>query len=151
MLPDFVLETLKHMGGAGAVILVLLGAISGLITAIVYMYRRDNRIYGYRLTERDTIANLANAGNVAIASSAKAMEENNELTEELADATSALATKLDYLTNRLEMQHILIMAEHRRHDERLDGINEAARIYNQAVIDIRSFLQQFPPAPTRRR
>src|SRR3954471_23995277 len=102
---EFVASTLKEMGAAGAAISVLLTAIGGLVTAVVFQYKQGNKVYGYRLAERDTLNKALTDNTAAIHAMTRTAEERNKATQELADAIEKMASAFERLNDRLAMQH----------------------------------------------
>lgn len=139
---EFLASTLKDMGAAGAAISVLLTAVSALVAANVFQYKHGNKVYGYRLAERDTL-------NAALASSTtsrdkhtKATEDLKDAIEDLADAYKAQAAAFDRLTDRQEMQHETLVNEIQRHGMVISSVAEAMRTLNGSVTEVRNGMTQ---------
>ncbi len=98
-------EILHSMGPAGYFIGMMATAVTALAAGNVFQYKHSNKVYGYRLAERDTLRDALNASAKAIEAQNRASEERNRVTEELADAMRALSGSFDKLTERLAMQH----------------------------------------------
>jgi hypothetical protein len=80
----FVGEQLKGLGLPGAIIIVLMAVVTVMGTAIGFMWKHSNKVYGYRLAERDVLNKALTDASAVLAGLLKASEERNDLTEELA-------------------------------------------------------------------
>lgn len=100
MLPDFVRETLRGMGEAGAAITVLLMAVMALTGAVVAMWRQSNKVMKYRLAERDTLNKALIESTIAVLAASKATVQSTESVEELEEGISKLTASLERLTER---------------------------------------------------
>lgn len=141
---DLVTSTLRDMGPAGAVISVLLTAIGGLVSAVMIQYRQGNKVYGYRLAERDTLNKALTDNTAAINAMTRATEERNRVTEELAAAIGNLASAFERVNDRLEMQHTVMKDEVQRHGLVVSAVADAMRNVAGIVTDVRNHLQQQP-------
>src|SRR3954471_21640426 len=94
---EFVASTLKEMGAAGAAISVLLTAIGGLVTAVVFQYKQGNKVYGYRLAERDTLNKALTDSSSAMNALSKIAEERNEITSDLVNVIGKQTAAVDHL------------------------------------------------------
>jgi len=84
MLPAWIEKILEGMGIAGAIIFVQFAANVGLIAFCRYLLVQANKVYGFRLAERDALINAMNNTSKVLADMLKVTEERNELTEEQA-------------------------------------------------------------------
>ena len=134
------LEGLKELGPSGAFISMMATAIVGLSTAVGIQWRQANKVYGYRLAERDTLNKSLSDSTVAINAMTRATNELKEVTEKLADAIERQANAFNRVADRVEMQHSILKDELGRHGI---AISEAARVHNQTVVEIRGFMQTF--------
>lgn len=143
-------DGLKELGGpASAFIGMLVTAIGALATAVGLQWKQANKVYGYRLAERDTLRDALNGATKAQEAHTRATEERNRVTEELADAMRALAAAFDRLNERLTMQH----DHHKEHDRdhlrlieaqtaTIGSLAEALRVNTGIVTDIRNHLSK---------
>jgi hypothetical protein len=98
-------EVAKELGSAATWFIGMMGtAILGLSTAVGMQWKHANKVYGFRLAERDTLKDALNNAANAQAAATKAQEEQNRVTEELADAVRLMAAAFDRLTERLKEQ-----------------------------------------------
>jgi hypothetical protein len=141
-MPDFVNEALKGMGPAGAAISVLLTFIAGLATAVVVQWRHANKVYGYRLAERDTLNKALTDGTAALKSMTRATDERNKVTEELAAAINAHASAGAHLRDMQQMQHVILKDEIQRQGMVISAGAEATRVNSGILTDIRNYVQQ---------
>lgn len=117
-----------EVGGLpGAIIGTLTGVVVILATVIVWMQRRADKVYGYRLQERDTLKDSLHEAAEAINAQATATRERNVIMDELAQTIreSAVATQL--LVERLTVQHSHLMQDQDRTGQVITSIAEAMR------------------------
>jgi hypothetical protein len=146
-MPDFVNKALEGMGPSGAFISVLVTFIMGLATAVAIQWRHSNKVYGYRLAERDTLNKALTDSTAAINSMTKTADDLNEVTEELAAAITAQASASARLGDRQQMQHEVLKDEVQRQGMVISASAEATRVNSGILTDIRNFLQQSPRRP----
>lgn len=142
MIPDWVTDVLKGMGPAGAAIAVLLTFIIALATAVGIQWRHSNKVYGYRLAERDTLNKALTDSTAAINSMTRATNERNEVTEELAAAINTQAGAAVRLADRQQMQHEVMKDENQRQGMVIGSLAEATRVNTGILTDIRNYIQQ---------
>lgn len=124
----------KELGSAATWFLGMMAtAILGLSSAVGLQWKHSNKVYGYRLAERDTLKDALNNTANATRDATKAQEDQNEVVKELADAMRALATAYDRVNERLAMQ----FDHHREHGrdilQRLDDNTKALASMADAV------------------
>lgn len=102
---EFVTATLKGMGAAGAAISVLLTACGALAGAVVFQWKQANKVYGFRLAERDTLNKALTDNTKAIEGMTRATEERNQVTQELADAIAKQAAAFERVNDRVGFYH----------------------------------------------
>jgi hypothetical protein len=128
MFPAWVVDILKGMGLAGAIIFVLMGVIVVLGGVIRVMYLHANKVYGYRLAERDTLKDaLANASHV-LEAVLEATKDRNELTKELAKLIAEQSAAFELLK-------VTVMSEYA-------SIREYNSVMTQAVATQAESLRQ---------
>lgn len=138
---ELVNRALEGMGPAGAAISVLLTFITVLGTAVGIQWRQANKVYGYRLAERDTLNKALTDSTTAINSMIKATDERNRVTDELADAIGSQASAFDRLNDRQQMQHEVLKDEVQRQGMVISAASEATRINTGILTDIRNYIQ----------
>jgi ABC-type multidrug transport system fused ATPase/permease subunit len=84
ILPDWIEKILIGMGVAGAVIFILMVVIVFLVGKIVSMQKQADKIYGFRLQERDRYNETVTGATTVLRDMLKSQEERNELIEEQA-------------------------------------------------------------------
>lgn len=133
MMPDFVIRILESMGVAGAIIFVLMSVIGVLAGVIRVMYNHSNKVYGYRLAERDTLKDaLANASNV-LANVLKATEDRNDLTQELGDLIAKQSAAFELLK-------VTVLAEYTSIRENHTAITQAVTSQAQSLRELTSMV-----------
>lgn len=123
----FVGEQLKSQGLAGAIIITLMGVITLLVGAIVLMWRHSNKVYSYRLAERDTLNNALNESKNSIATMMAVSKERNEITDELADVIAKQAAIFEQLSDRIRMHYERLVDDNSRLSLVVTAISEAMR------------------------
>lgn len=123
----FVGEQLKGQGLAGAIIIVLMSVIGLMGTAIALMWRHSNKVYGYRLAERDTLNTALNESKTAVASMLAATKERNEITDEMADVIAKQSASFDMLTERIRSHYERLVDDNSRLNMVVTSISEAMR------------------------
>lgn len=99
------------MGTEGAIISVLMGTVPILCGVIVIMYNRANKIYGYRLRERDVLNTALSAATAATREHTQAMESRSAAMTALADAIRDQSATFEQLRDRVQMQHEFVSRE----------------------------------------
>lgn len=97
MLPDWVIRILESLGLAGAVIFVLMMVVGGLVAYIKTLHAKADKVYGYRLQERDTLNKTLSDNSTALTKIAEQGLERNALTEEQADLIMKQAAAFELL------------------------------------------------------
>ena len=126
-------ELATGIGGvAGSIIGVLMGVVTLLSGVIVFMQKRADKVYGYRLAERDTLKDALHEAVVAITNQTSATKERNALLEDLAQTIALQTTAQTQLIERLTMQHGHLENSHERTESVITSISDAMR--NVALI-----------------
>lgn len=141
MLPTWIEKILESMGLAGAIIFVLLLTISGLLAYVRSLHIKADKVYGYRLTERDTL-------NKALTDTAKVLEdvlqqveERNELTAEQADLIAKQSAAFELLKVTILAQYDNIRDHNSATAGAVTAMAEAIRTLSTMVIENRSIAQ----------
>jgi len=119
------IEGLKELGPSGAFISLMSTAILGLSGAVALQWKHANKVYGYRLAERDTLKDALNGNTKALADMTRATEDRNRATEELAEAIDKLAQAFERMNDRLMMQHDVMKEQ---------GKDQASAIKDQVEV-----------------
>jgi methyl-accepting chemotaxis protein len=137
---ELVTDTLRNMGPAGAAISILLAAISALVAGNVFQYKQGNKVYGYRLAERDTLNKALTDSSAAINASTKIADERNEIISELADVIAKQTIGLEHLKSQFEDMKVLV----NKQNDVIGSLAEASRTMTGIVTDTRNYIQQLP-------
>lgn len=137
---EFVTSVLKDMGPAGAAISVLLTAVGALAGANIFQYKQGNKVYGYRLAERDTLNKALTDSSAALNASTKVAEERNEIISELADVTARQTIGLEHLKTQCEDTKKLV----EKQTDVISSLAEAHRTNTGIITDTRNWIQQLP-------
>lgn len=140
MAAEFVTSTLKDMGAAGAAISVLLTAITALVTANIFQYKQGNKVYGYRLAERDTLNKALTDSSAALNASTRIAEERNEIISELSDVIAKQTIGLEHLKSQFDEMKTLVGKQ----TDVIAALAEANRTTTGIVTDTRNWIQQLP-------
>lgn len=84
MFPEWIVKILEGMGIAGGIIAVLMMTVGGLVAYVKTLQGKADKVYGYRLAERDTLNKVLGDTAKVIEGIIKANDERNDLTEEQA-------------------------------------------------------------------
>lgn len=114
-------------GIEGWIIGVLLFTIGSLSGVIVWMQKRADKIYGYRLAERDTANAALNAAASAQQAQATASRERNQLQEELTETIIALSNNIGLFIERQTIHHTHFVADQAKMISVIDAIAAAMR------------------------
>lgn len=134
----FVGDTLRGLGLPGAIIIVLMAVVTAMGTAIAFMWKHSNKVYGYRLTERDVLNKaLTDTGGV-LASLAKASEERNDLTEEQAELIEKQGQAFELLKITILSQYETIRTNHAATAQTIGSLADAVRQLTSMVQENRN-------------
>ncbi|GAC1325883.1 MAG: hypothetical protein NVSMB28_21250 [Collimonas sp.] len=141
MLPEWIFESLKNSGGAGAIIAVLMAVIVTLSEVIRRMYNTANEVYGYRLAERDVLNKALTDNSAVLAALNRAIEQRNNISDELTDAIKIQTLAFERLNDRIDLQNKAVNDEIARNS---NAQVTAAQVYAKTVDDIRQYLLRNP-------
>lgn len=131
-------DALVGMGVAGAIISVLLTVIGLLATGNVFQYRHSNKVYGYRLQERDTLKDALNDSKQTLAQVLAGMHERNEITEELTRVIEAHTAAFAALRDKVEVHYTVIKRDSERSEQVITAISESMRTMTIGVGDVKA-------------
>lgn len=137
----FVGETIKAMGVPGAIIIVLMMVIGILSGVIVYMYKQANKVYGYRLAERDVLNSALTSSTAQLKEALEEQKDQNELIEELAGLISKQGTAFETLTERVRLQYEGLKEDNTRMNLVVSSIADAMRQAVALQTEIRNTVQ----------
>jgi len=137
---ELLTDTLRAMGPAGAAISVLLTAVAALSGAVVFQWKQGNKVYGYRLAERDTLNKALTDSSATTNAANKIAEERNDIISELADVTAKQTIGLEHLKSQFEELKDL----GKEQTKVIASLAEAHRTNTGIITDIRNYIQQLP-------
>lgn len=129
-------EALQGMGIQGAIISVLMGTITILAGVIVVQYKHNNKVYGYRLTERDTLNKALTDSTNAQLALMKAVEEYGDITSGLSTVVERQSVAFNSLSERVKTQYDVIKDENSRILIVIDAISASLRVIAGQVTDL---------------
>lgn len=131
-------DNLKELGLTGYFISALFTAVAGLSAAVAVQWRQSNKVYGYRLKERD-ILNKAltdtSANNLVLA---EAIRERNVLTSDLVESIQSLVVSNTLLHDRIGVMLDVHSREQLAQVEVIKSLSEAIRTQNGMLVDNRN-------------
>jgi hypothetical protein len=143
--PEWLVKILQGMGVDGAIIFVLLTLLSGAITTIVILLRHANKVYGYRLAERDKLNEALNNTAKVLAENLKVTEERNELTAEQAELLHKQTVEFVILKTTILAQfetikdnHHAAMDNYKASVEVVSKLADALRVIQDMVLNNRA-------------
>jgi hypothetical protein len=131
-------DALASMGVAGAIIAVLMTVIAFQSAALAFMWRHSNKVYGYRLAERDTLKDALNSTANVLKEVLAGMRDRNEITEDLSDVVRAHTAAFGSLKEKLELQYEVMKSDTSRIETVIGSMAEAQRTVTLAVSDIKA-------------
>lgn len=134
----FVGGVLRELGIHGAIIMVLMSVIALMGTAIALMWRHSNKVYGYRLAERDVLNAALNDSKNALTAMLSATKERNEITDELQEVIGKQAAAFDALAERIRMHYERLVDDNARLNMVVSAISEAVRTLVGVSADTRN-------------
>lgn len=141
MFPHWIDKLIEGMGVPGGIIFVLLLTVSGLIAYVKSLHTKADKVYGYRLQERDTL-------NKALTDTAKVLEDVLEQVEERNELTSEQAELIQKQSAAFELLKVTILAQYENikdHNSASAGavtaMAEAIRTLSAMVVENRAIAQ----------
>lgn len=123
-----VAELAISIGGVpGYIISILMGVIVILSGVIVYMQKRADKVYGYRLAERDTLKDALHGAEAAALAQAAATRERNQIMDELAKTIQESTQATTLLVERLTFQHTHLVTDQEKTGQVIASIADAMR------------------------
>lgn len=129
-------EALHGMGIQGAIISVLMGTITLLAGVIVIQYKHNNKVYGYRLRERDTLNKALTDSTNAQLALMKAVEEYGDITSSLSGVVERQSVAFNSLSERVKTQYDVIKDENSRILIVIDAISASLRVISGQMTDL---------------
>lgn len=126
------------MGIEGKIISTLMSVIVVLASVIAYQHRQANKIYGYRLRERDTLNKALSDSSAAQTALIKANEEHSDVIEGFGDLIAKQSIAFDLVSERIKNQHEMIRDNNARIELVISAMAESTRQIVGIVTDIRN-------------
>jgi hypothetical protein len=141
MLPDWIVKILESMGIAGAIIFILLTTVVALVLYIKSMQARADKIYGYRLAERDNLNKALTDSSKVLEDVLRATEDRNELTAEQAELLVKQSQAFELLKVTILSQYDNIRDHHQTNAQVVSAMSEAVRVLSSMVVENRTIAQ----------
>ena len=138
MFPEWIVKILENLGLPGAIIFFLLLTIGGLSEAIRRMWGHSNKVYGYRLSERDVLNKALTDAASVLADLVKASEERNDLTSEQAELLNKQSQSFELLKVTILAQYDTIRGNHGAIAQTVSSMADAIRTLSAMVQENRS-------------
>lgn len=138
MLPHWAEKILEGMGFPGLVIFLLISALVAAVLYIRQMQAKADRIYGYRLQERDTLNKALSDTAKVLADMLKVTEDRNELTEEQAGLILKQAHAFELLKVSVLAQYETIKDNNTAASLAVSSMAEAIRTLTTIVLENRT-------------
>ena len=139
-----VAEALKGMGVSGAIISVLMFVIATLSSVIAVMYKQANKVYGYRLAERDVLNKALTDASKVLGDLLDDIEDRNDLTEKQAALLSQMSSSFEMLKVTIIAQfeavkenHVTAMDTHRTVAQAVAAMAESIRVMHAMILENR--------------
>lgn len=129
-------NALASMGVPGAIIFVLLCVIGVLVTANVFQWRHSNKVYGYRLQERDVLRTALEDSKRTLQEVLAGMRERNEITEELVSVVRDHTTDYKSLKDKIEYHYETMKQDKTRAEQIINVMSEAIRTLTSTVASM---------------
>lgn len=138
MFPEWIVRILESKGLEGAIIFVLLMTIGGLVAYVRSMQKRADKIYGYRLAERDTLNKAMTDSAGVLADLLRAQEDRNDLTEEQADLIAKMSVAFELLKVTILAQYDNIREHNHAAAQAVTSMADAIRALTGIVQENRT-------------
>lgn len=142
MIPGWAEKILEGMGFPGLVIFFLASALVAAVVYIRQMQAKADKIYGYRLQERDTLNKALTDTAKVLADLLKATEERNDLTEEQAALISKQAQAFELLKVTVLAQYDSIKDHNATASQAVASMAEAIRTLTTIVMENRTIAME---------
>jgi len=138
MASEFVEGQIKSLGVAGAIISVLMGVIVVMAGVIAAMWRHSNKVYGYRLAERDTLKDALNDSKVVLRDMLDATKDRNEITEELSELIAKQSVAFLSLEQKVDHHYAMLKDSQERLTMVMSALPESIRTMASQLGDMRT-------------
>jgi uncharacterized membrane protein (DUF106 family) len=141
MMPEWIVKLLMGMGVPGGIIFVLLLAVSGLVAYVRTLQAKADKVYGFRLQERDVL-------NKTLSDTAGVLKDLLEVTEERNDLTEDQAKLIEKQSAAFELLKATILAQYENIKDNksaslqaVTSMAEAIRALTSIVVENRVIAQ----------
>jgi len=141
VIPDWVTKILQELGLAGVVIFFLLLAVAGLVAYVKSLHTKADKVYGFRLAERDSLNKALTDTAKVLEDVLEASEERNALTEQQAELITKQAQAFELLKVTILSQYDNIRDHNTASASAVASMAEAIRTLSSMVIENRSIAQ----------
>lgn len=129
-------DALASLGLPGAIIFVLLFVIGVLAAGNVLQWKHSNKVYGYRLQERDVLRDALNDSKRTLQEMLQGMKERNEITEELMSVVRDHTSDYKSLKDKIEYHYETMKADKTRAEQIINVMSEAIRNLTATVASM---------------
>lgn len=137
MLPAWIEKLLEGMGIAGGIIFVLLLTVGALAAVVRSMQAKADKIYGYRLAERDALNKALTDAASVLREMLKVQEDRNELIEEQAKLIEKQAQAFEILKLTILAQYDNIRDHNAATAATIAAMAEAVRTHTMMLTENR--------------
>lgn len=127
------MELLKEMGLAGTIISVLMTVVGILSGVIAKQYQDAQKVYKYRLAERDTLNKALSDNTAILAELSKVMQQRNDTTADLSENISRQAIMFEALRDAGKSNFAVYKDDQHRIEDVVGAIAEAMRNVTRLV------------------
>lgn len=138
MFPEWIGRILESLGLPGAIIFVLLLTIAALVAYVKSMQAKADKVYGYRLGERDTLTKTLSDTAQVLQGVLEATDERNEITEEQADLIAKQAQAFELLKVTILAQYDNIRDHNTAAAMAVTAMADAIRQLSSMVVENRA-------------
>lgn len=138
MIPDWIERLLEKGGLWGAIVFVLLMTVAGLVAYVRSMQTKADKVYGYRLAERDTLNKTLSDSSKVLEGIIKANEDRNDLMEEQANLILKQSHAFELLRVLVEAQYDNIKDHNSANAQVVGSMAEAIRSLSTTVHENRN-------------
>jgi hypothetical protein len=142
MLPEWVVAVLEKGGLWGAIVFVLLMTVAGLVAYIKSLHAKADKVYGYRLAERDTLNKTLSDSSKVLEGIIRANEDRNDLMEEQANLILKQSHALELLKLSVMSQYDNIKDHNSAASLAVASMADAIRTLSAMVSENRNIAAQ---------
>lgn len=134
-MPEWIGALLKELGLPGAIIFVLMGVITIESEIIRRLIAHANKVYGFRLAERDTLNKALTDSAKVLADMLEATRDRNDITEELGDLIAKQTAAFELLRVTIANQYENIRQNNADASLAVGSMSESIRALAALVTD----------------